>query len=237
MAVSPPGSRVASMADSRSLVGGMPEAMIAAAWAGSSCQLLFVIVTNAPWPCSSSTGSASVLGTPNCASEGPMARRSRCFGPDPVMMNPPMPTFSPVCTSIRVERLGACAPGTGLGEGVGVGDGDGDGEGLGVGVGSGGVGVGVAVGVGDPKTSQGPTTVTVIGAPVLKNPIVALAACGAWSESNRKLYKVPQRMAFAFWFCPNVSELQVTAAADCAELQGALLNPAFPWVPSLGNPG
>jgi hypothetical protein len=36
------------------------------------------------------------------------------------------------------------------------------------------------------------------GVPVLKKPIVAVAACGGRLESNRKLYNVPQRMAFAF---------------------------------------
>ena len=39
-----------------------------------------------------------------------------------------------------------------------------------------------------PTLANGPTTATVAGVPVLKNPIVALAAMGAWSESNRKLY-------------------------------------------------
>ena len=48
-----------------------------------------------------------------------------------------------------------------------------------------------------------------IGAPVLKKPIVAFEATGAVVESNRKLYNVPQRIAFAFGFCAKVSELQV----------------------------
>ena len=51
----------------------------------------------------------------------------------------------------------------------------------------------------------------VIGAPVLKKPIVAFAACGGRFESKRKLYKVPQRNTFAFWFSANVSELHVNA--------------------------
>ena len=49
-----------------------------------------------------------------------MARMSTCFGVLPVMMNPPMPTLSPVWTRIRVERLMACAAEVGLAEGVGV---------------------------------------------------------------------------------------------------------------------
>ena len=38
--------------------------------------------------------------------------------------------------------------------------------------------VAVAVGVGDGKTSHGPRTERVTGVPVLKKPIVAVAACG-----------------------------------------------------------
>jgi hypothetical protein len=51
------------------------------------------------------------------------------------------------------------------------------------------------------------------GDPVLRNPIIAVVSCGGWLESKRKLYNVPQRMAFAFWFCANVCELQVRAVA------------------------
>ena len=73
----------------------------------------------------------------------------------------------------------------------------------------------VAVGVGDGVASQtfGPRIPTVTGVPVLKKPIVALLARGGWLESNRKLYNVPQRMAFAFWFWAKVSVLQLTALA------------------------
>jgi hypothetical protein len=39
---------------------------------------------------------------------------------------------------------------------------------------------------------------TVIGEPVLKKSTVALAVCGGWSASKRKLYYVPQRIALAF---------------------------------------
>ena len=52
---------------------------------------------------------------------------------------------------------------------------------------------------------------TVTGPPVFKKPIVALAPMGGLFESNRKLYKVPQRMAFAFWFWAKVSVLQRTS--------------------------
>ena len=97
------------------------------------------------------------------------------------------------------------APGVGVGVSVGVG------VGVGVAVGVGG-GVPVAVGVGVPLPT-GPWIPTVIGAPVLKKPIVAFAAWGGLLESKRKLYNVPQRIAFAFWFCAKVSELQLRSLA------------------------
>ena len=92
---------------------------------------------------------------------------------------------------------------------VALGVGGGSNVGLGVAVG-GGVGVGVFAGVGKgPPVGRGPWISTSIGAPVLKKPIVAFAGCGAALESNRKLYNVPQRIAFAFGFCAKVSELQL----------------------------
>jgi hypothetical protein len=135
------------------------------------------------------------------------------------MMNPPMPTLSPVWTSIRVERLRGCAPGVGVAVGVTVGVTVGVAVGEAVGVAEGvtvglavGVEVAVAVGDGVPLQLCGPRIATVTGVPVLKKPTVAFVATGGWSESNRKLYKVPQRMAFAFWFWANVSVLQLTAS-------------------------
>src|SRR5436190_637713 len=125
--------------------------------------------------------------------------------------------------SMRVERLSACAPG-GVWVAVGVGEEGGVTEGVGVGVGEGlgvGAGVMVGVGVGTPSQALGPRIATVVGAPVLKKPMVAFVATGGLLESNRKLYRVPQRMAFAFWFCAKVSELQVTAPVVCVRVQGA----------------
>ena len=79
-----------------------------------------------------------------------------------------------------------------------MGRGLGDAIDLGVGVGRGvAVGVAVAVGVGVAPPA-GAWIATVIGDPVLKKPTVALALCGGWSASNRKLYNVPKRIAFAF---------------------------------------
>jgi len=79
-----------------------------------------------------------------------------------------------------------------------VGRGLGDAIDLGVGVGRGvAVGVAVAVGVGVAPPA-GAWIATVVGDPVLKKPTVALALCGGWSASNRKLYNVPKRIAFAF---------------------------------------
>ena len=85
-----------------------------------------------------------------------------------------------------------------------VGVGDGLGVGLGVGV-----AVGVGVGVGPP--ALGAWIGTAMGAPVLKKPTVAVAACVGLVESKRKLYNVPHLMAFAFGFCARVSVLHVIA--------------------------
>ena len=85
-------------------------------------------------------------------------------------------------------------PGVGVGVTVGVGLGVGVTVGVGVGVG---VGLAVGVGVGVPPW-PGPWISAVMGDPVLKKPTVALAVCGGWSASNRKLYNVPKRIALAF---------------------------------------
>ena len=55
--------------------------------------------------------------------------------------------------------------------------------------------VGVTVGV---IWTMGHGTTTVMGDPVLKKPIVAYQSDGNRSASNRKLYNVPKRIAFAF---------------------------------------
>ena len=67
------------------------------------------------------------------------------------------------------------------------------------------VAVDVAVGVGVPPI--GAWIGTLIRVPVLKKPKSACRICGGVWASNRKLYKVPQRIALAFWFCANVSQL------------------------------
>jgi hypothetical protein len=74
------------------------------------------------------------------------------------------------------------------------------------------VGLAVGVGVGVPP-GLGPWISTVMGEPVVKKPSVALVVCGGWSESKRKLYNVPQRIAFAFWFCAKVCVAQVRESA------------------------
>ena len=85
----------------------------------------------------------------------------------------------------------------GLGSGVILG------EGLGLGVG---VGVGVGGGVGVPPI--GFWIVTAAAPPVLKKPTYAFGiVSGGACASNRKLYNVPQRIAFAFWFCTMDSQL------------------------------
>jgi hypothetical protein len=70
------------------------------------------------------------------------------------------------------------------------------------------VGVGVDVGVGVPPI--GAWIDTEIPVPsFLKKYTSAPRSCGGACASNRKLYNVPQRIAFAFWFCANVSLFQV----------------------------
>ena len=108
--------------------------------------------------------------------------------------------------------------GRGLGGGVDLGVGVGRGVAVGVVLGVAvavavgvGVGVGVNVGVEPPA---GARIATVMGDPVFRKPTVALAFCGGWSASNRKLYSVPKRIAFAFWFCANVSQFQVIELAS-----------------------
>src|SRR5436190_7683216 len=94
-----------------------------------SLQLSLLIVVKPAGPCSSITGSASASLT---VKEGPIARRMTRFGALPVMMKPPIPTSAPVRTSIRVERLRACAAVVGLGVTGGLGAGVGVGVGVGV---------------------------------------------------------------------------------------------------------
>ena len=105
-----------------------------------------------------------------------------------------------VGVGVGVAVAGAVAVAVAVGVGVDVGVSVADG-----------LAVGVGVGVASART--GAWITTDIGDPVLKKPTVALVVCGAWSESNRKLYSVPKRIAFAFWFCANVSQFQVMESA------------------------
>src|SRR5438105_4577274 len=105
---------------------------------------------------------------------------------------PPL-TTSPQLTGVGVGVGATVAVAVAVAAGVGVGG-----------------GVPVAVGVGVP-VPLGPWIATVIGVPVLKKPIVAFAVWGGLLESKRKLYNVPQRIAFAFWSCAKVFEFQLRA--------------------------
>src|SRR6266536_6280031 len=114
------------------------------------------------------------------------------------------------CT-LRPEAVRVIPLGVGVGVTVGVTVGVGVGVGVGVAVG---VGVGVAVAVGEGvgvgvPCEPGDCIWTVMGDPVLKKATVAFVVCGGWSASKRKVYNVPQRIAFAFGFCAKVSVLQV----------------------------
>jgi hypothetical protein len=100
------------------------------------------------------------------------------------------------------------------------------------------IAVAVAVAVGVTSDMKGAMMPTVTGEPVLKKPMVALLLTGGALESNRKLYSVPQRIALAFGFCANVSELQVRVEpVPPSTVHGVLLYPASPTVPSLAQPG
>jgi hypothetical protein len=69
----------------------------------------------------------------------------------------------------------------------------------------------------------GARTLTKTGDPVLKKPSVALKKAGPLSASKLKLYKVPQRIAFAFGFWAKVSVFQVADWPLSGKVQGALL--------------
>ena len=128
--------------------------------------------------------------------------------------------------------------GVGVGRGVVVALGVGVTVGLGVAVGLAlGVGLTVGVGVGVTTPPLGAWISTVIGEPVLKKPTVALTVWGGWLELKRKLYSVPQRIAFAFGLAAKVSVLQVIEFVSWVTSHGVLLNPASPCVPSCGHPG
>lgn len=130
-----------------------------------------------------------------------------------------------VAVAVAVAVTVAVAVAVAVAVGVDVGVGDGVIPGLSVGV-----GVGVA-------GTPGPWIATAIGDPVLKKPTVALVLCGGPLASKRKLYNVPQRIAFAFGSFPKVSELQVRELDVWAVDQGVLLNPVFPAVLSFNHPG
>jgi len=62
-----------------------------------------------------------------------------------------------------------------------------------------------------------------MGVPVLKKSILAVTVVGPVPAWNLKLYKVPQRNAFAFGFWAKVSVCQLTTLGPVDGVQGALL--------------
>ena len=160
-------------------------------------------------------------------------------------MSPQRPFQPPYGRACGVGRSLGIGVGRGVAVGVTVGVALGVGVGviggsLGVGVGLGGgvtVAVAVAVGVGVASDWRGAWTSTEIGEPVFKNPMFAVVSAGGAVESKRKLYNVPKRIALAFWFCTNVSQFQVADVKLLVKIQGVLLYPASPWVPSCAKPG
>jgi hypothetical protein len=104
------------------------------------------------------------------------------------------------------------------------------------------VGVALGVGVGVISDMKGATTLTLTGEPVLKKPMFAVVAAGGPVESKRKLYNVPQRIAFAFGFCARVSQFHMAEFGKgggplLVKVQGALLKPWLLNVPSFAQPG
>src|SRR4051812_28323944 len=128
------------MADSKSLLGGMPVAVISAACL--SFQLLSIASSVVSARCSSSTGSANA---PLTGKLGPRPRNKTFLLSVPTTINPPISTLSPLPTCLRVDRFWSWLGGVGFGVGVAVGVGVGVGLGVAVGVA---VGVGVGVGFG-----------------------------------------------------------------------------------------
>src|SRR6187455_3552484 len=101
-------------------------------------------------------GSARGCATPLAISDGPIARNTSVFGSEPLMMKPPMRTFSSVPTLTLVDRLvkwaaGICGVAVGPGMGVAVGVETGVAVAVAVGVGlSDAVGVALMAGSGVP---------------------------------------------------------------------------------------
>jgi hypothetical protein len=144
-----------------------------------------------------------------------------------------------VAVGVAVGVAGGVGVGVivGVAVGVTVGVSVGVAVGVTVGVGVGGVGVALGVTVGVASDWAGAWIWTEIGEPVLKNPMFAVLSAGGAVESNRKLYNVAKRTAFAFGFCASVSQFQVADVKLVVKTQGSLLYPASPWVPSFANPG
>src|SRR5204862_5694874 len=78
------------------------------------CQLSFTTGAKPARPLRVRVGSAKTVGRPKELSEGPRARTRTRLGAVPVMMNPSMPTLSPVRTCMRVERFTVCDAGGAL---------------------------------------------------------------------------------------------------------------------------
>src|SRR5215470_3661021 len=117
-------------------------------------------------------------------------------------------TFAIQRSTSRCPYGRGCGVGRSLRGGMGLGVGVGRIVAVGVGV-TVGVGVMVGVGVGDASDWAGAWISTKMGGPVLKKVMPAVLKAGGAVESNRKLYSVPKRIAFAFGFCARVSVLHV----------------------------
>src|ERR1044071_1538938 len=123
IAVYAPGGRVATIADSKSNPGARPLASSSAAQTGLSRQLSLLAISELSEALSCKVGSErAVLKKPAACNEGPNPRMATLLGELPVIMKPPMATFSPASTCKRVEIFKAwtATAATGVGVGVGV---------------------------------------------------------------------------------------------------------------------
>src|SRR5258706_3159 len=97
------------MADSKGLLGANPLELISAALGALPQSSLLAMMALSEKRTSGIVGLASAPLTPKLASEGPMARTTTVWAPEPLMTKPPIITSKPVRTWPRVEIFARCA--------------------------------------------------------------------------------------------------------------------------------
>ena len=114
---------MATIADSKSNPGARPMASKSAAQSGLSRQLSLLAISELSEPLSCKIGSESAVPKkPADCNDGPIPRMATLLDELPVIMKPPMATFSPAPTCKRVEifKGWTATAATGVGVGVGV---------------------------------------------------------------------------------------------------------------------